>query len=125
MIEEDEEFSHLRRYQTVATWLASLPTVPSVQARHLKVLQRFCVAEWSDPDALIAAGQESRDAKNTTMRRLRRWAEAETSSDRERHDLENVVRSFFISNGLRVLTKPYPDVYRRPAASANGHEADR
>lgn len=110
-----EETDDLSRYPTVATWLSSLVAPPAARARQLAILGRFCAAEGSDPDSMIARGLDSREAKLDAMRRLRQWAATEGSSEREQHDLENVIRSFFITNGLRVLTKPYPDVYRRPA----------
>jgi hypothetical protein len=44
-------------------------------------------------------------------RYLRRWANDQSLSLHATHELQNVIRSFFINNGARVLTKPYPDVY--------------
>ena len=120
-----DHFGDISRYQSVTTWLSSLPGTPSLRARQLGILRRFCAAAGSDPDAMIARGLGSRDAKLEAMRRLHQWAEAETSRERERHDLQNVVRSFFITNGLRVLTKPYPDVYGRSAVSPAGSEQDK
>jgi len=45
------------------------------------------------------------------MRYLRRWSNDQSRSPQATHELQNVIRSFFINNGARVLTKPYPDVY--------------
>jgi hypothetical protein len=115
----------LTEYSSVSRWLAGSMAPPSRRAQSLDVLRRFCAAEGADPDELIARGNQSRDAKNDIMRRLVKWVEAETDDERQRHEMQNTVRSFFIRNGLRVLTKPYPDVYRRssPPSSSGGTPA--
>jgi hypothetical protein len=105
--------ARLADYASVSVWLQGLPPAPVVRQRHLQALAEFCAAEDSDPDALIEAGRAGRDNKHDAMRRLRAWVATRDCTERERHDLENAVRSFYIANGLRVLTKPYADVYRR------------
>jgi hypothetical protein len=77
------------------------------------VLQQFCDARGTDPDGLIAQGSVTPDAKNDVMRHLVRWAADQSDDERTRHQIQNVIRGFFNRNGLRVVTKPYPDVYRR------------
>jgi hypothetical protein len=47
------------------------------------------------------------------MRRLKRFVKTLTTNPTLAHDYENIIRSFFINNGARVVTKPYPDVYNR------------
>jgi hypothetical protein len=108
--------SDLTGYRTVAKWLSESRDPPSRRAQRVDVLRRFCEAEGVDPDGLIALGHESRDSKNDVMRRLTKWVQAQTDDANKQHELQNVVRGFFIRNGLRVLTKPYPDVYRRRPA---------
>ncbi len=46
------------------------------------------------------------------MRHLKRFVKTLTPNPTLAHDYENIVRSFFINNGARVVTKPYPDVYQ-------------
>jgi len=47
------------------------------------------------------------------MRRLKSFVKTLTPNPILAHDYENIIRSFFINNGARVVTKPYPDVYNR------------
>src|SRR5436309_1259905 len=103
----------LAAYGTVAPWVKQLPPMPAVRRRHLDALARWCEAAGTDPDTLIAQGREGREAKNDAMRRLKAWTDEQDGTEREKHDLQNAVRSFYIFHGLRVLTKPYSDVYSR------------
>ena len=114
-----EPFSpdELSRYATVVTWIARLPNIPTARQRHLQVLARFCAAEEADPDTLIARGLASRDEKLEAMRRLNRWVTTQESTERAQHEIQNSVRSFYLCNGVRVVTKPFPDVYRRAPAT--------
>lgn len=108
-----ERQSDLTQYKTVATWLAGSVAPPSRRAQWLDILRRFCEAEGKDPDALVVEGLSSQAAKNEVMKRLIAWVKTQTDSENQQHELQNVVRGFYIRNGLRVLTKPYPDVYKR------------
>jgi hypothetical protein len=109
--------SDLTSYGTVANWLSGSVAPPSRRAEWVEVLRQFCEAEGKDPDALIAEGLQSQESKNEIMKRLVRWVKTQTDDENKQHDIQTVVRGFFIRNGLRVLTKPYPDVYkRRPTA---------
>jgi hypothetical protein len=47
------------------------------------------------------------------MRSLKQWVKTYASEGRERHEAENAVRSFFIANGMRVIAKPFRDVYHK------------
>lgn len=105
----------LTEYKTVATWLSGSVAPPSRRRQWLDTLRAFCEAQGSDPDALIAEGLQSQQAKNDVMKRLVDWVKTQTDDETKQHDLQNAVRGFFIRNGLRVLTKPYPDVYKRRA----------
>ena len=106
-------------YATVQRWMGS-GTVDPISARlrrrALDVLMRFCAHQNIDPDAMIAAASMDRHVKNDFMRALKDWVKTYANNERERHDAENAVRSFFIANGLRVITKPYLDVYNRPGS---------
>jgi len=104
-------------YSSVQHWMES------VNARHrlsdreweerLAVLWNFCENLGKDPDTIIKEALDERDSKLDYMRHLRRWANDQAKGPQATHELQNVIRSFFINNGARVLTKPYPDVYGR------------
>src|SRR5258706_4955459 len=79
----------------------------------LQVLQQFCEAEGKDPDEIIAEARSDRAEKIDYMRRLKRFAKTLTTNPTLAHDYENIIRSFFINNWARVVTKPYLDVYKR------------
>jgi len=66
---------------------------------------------WARTRTIIQEALDERDNKLDYMRYLRRWANDQSLSLHATHELQNVIRSFFINNGARVLTKPYPDVY--------------
>jgi len=102
-------------YSSVRHWMEV------VNARHglterdweerLTVLWSFCESLGKDPDTIIKEALDERDSKLDYMRHLRRWANEQAKGPQATHELQNVIRSFFINNGARVLTKPYPDVY--------------
>lgn len=102
-------------YSSVQHW------IEVVNARHglsqrdwderLTVLSSYCDSLGKDPDTIIQEALDERDTKLDYMRHLRRWANDQARGLQATHELQNVVRSFFINNGARVLTKPYPDVY--------------
>jgi len=79
----------------------------------LQVVQQFCEAEGKDPDEIIAEARGDRAEKIDYMRRLKSFVKTLTPNPTLAHDYENIIRSFFINNGARVVTKPYPDVYNR------------
>ena len=78
-----------------------------------QVVQQFCEAEGKNPDEIIAEALSDRAGKIDYMRRLKRFVKTLTANPTLAHDYENIIRSFFINNGARVVTKPYPDVYNR------------
>jgi hypothetical protein len=102
-------------YTTVQRWMGS-KSVDPIQAtwrrRNLQVLADFCLHQKTDPDAMIIAAA-NQDNRNDFMRSLKKWIKIYENSEDRRDDPENAVRSFFIGNGLRVLTRPYLDVYNR------------
>ena len=79
----------------------------------LQIVQQFCEVEGKDPDEIIAEARSDRAEKIDYMRRLKRFAKTLTTNPTLAHDYENIIRSFFINNGARVVTKPYSDVYDR------------
>ncbi len=102
-------------YKTVQHWMEVVNGRYDLSDREwedrLGVLRSFCDSLGKDPDTIIAEALDERDNKLDYMRHLRRWASDQAHTPHGTHELQNVVRSFFINNGARVLTKPYPDVY--------------
>ncbi|HVW33360.1 MAG TPA: hypothetical protein VHL53_12535 [Acidimicrobiia bacterium] len=106
----------LTDYSSVVAWMGSVSTDPiraRIRQRELVVLGDFCRYQQQDPDTIISTAQADRDVKNGYMRSLKQWVAKYAPEGRERHEAENAVRSFFIANGMRVIAKPYSDVYRR------------
>lgn len=62
---------------------------------------------------MIADARSNRADKLDYMRHLKKFVKTLTPNATMAHDYENIVRSFFINNGARVVTKPYSDVYQR------------
>lgn len=108
----------MRRYASVQYWMSKVnkasPLSEEEWESRLATLDGFCRAQGKDPDSIIREALDDRGEKIDYMRKLRRWVAELTPDPKSRHDRQNVVRSFFINNGARVLTKPYPDVYNRP-----------
>lgn len=73
------------------------------------MLEAFCAHLGSDPDAIVAAALADKGQRADFMRRLKEFVRQGASGTREAHDRENVVRSFFIHNGARVVVRPYPE----------------
>jgi hypothetical protein len=89
------------------------PIRARLRRRELAVLSEFCAHQRSDPDTIISSALADRDVKNEYMRSLKQWVTTYAAEGRDRHEAENAVRSFFIANGMRVIAKPYRDVYTR------------
>jgi len=79
----------------------------------LDTLRRFCEHVGKDPDTIIAEARGERGAKLDFMRSLRKFAKTLSSNAYIAHDYENVIRSFFIHNGARVVVRPYAELYKR------------
>ena len=115
----------LRDYKTVQKWLevpagrGSQP-VREDPAVKLAILAEFCAHIGVDPDTLIATctdliptGQAER---NKHLKSLKVWVASKDLPDSKATKLENTVRGFFIKNGIKVMTRPYSEVYRRVGA---------
>jgi hypothetical protein len=110
----------LTQFASVRHWVGESkgdPIQARLRRRQLAVLAAFCEHRQSDPDAIVAESTASRQVKNDHMRELRKWVPTYAEGDRARHEAEAAVRSFFIANGLRVLTKPFRDIYHRSTPS--------
>lgn len=106
-----------RAYQSIQLWMDVVNKMYHLSEEEwrgrLHVLQQFCELEDKDPDEIIAEARSDRAEKIDYMRRLKRFAKTLTANPTVAHDYENIIRSFFINNGARVVTKPYSDVYNR------------
>lgn len=102
-------------YKSVQHWMEVVNSRHNLSEQdwegRLGVLWSFCDSRGQDPDTIIRAALDERESKLDYMRHLRRWANEQAHTPHTVHELQNVIRSFFINNGARVVTKPYPDVY--------------
>ena len=107
----------MQAYQSIQLWMDAVNKMYHLSEAEwegrLQVVQQFCEVEGKDPDEMIAEARGDRAEKIDYMRRLKRFVQTLTPNPMLAHDYENIVRSFFINNGARVVTKPYPDVYNR------------
>lgn len=103
----------IKSYTSVQKWVANVNRYYNLSdeewASRLQTLTDFCRTESTDPDMMIAEALAERSEKIDYMRRLKKFAREQASNPRVAHDLENIVRSFFIHNGARVVTRPYTD----------------
>lgn len=115
--ESRQESADLQAYRSVQLWMDVVNSMFHLSGAEwesrLQILQQFCEAEGKDPDAIIAEARGDRAEKVDYMRRLKRFVKTLTTNPTMAHDYENIIRSFFINNGARVVTKPYPDVYQQ------------
>ncbi len=109
-----------RAYRSVRLWMDVVNKMYHLSEEEwrgrLHVVREFCKAEGKDPDEIIAEARGDRAEKIDYMRRLKRFVKTLTANPTQAHDYENIIRSFFINNGARVVTKPYSDVYNRTQA---------
>jgi hypothetical protein len=115
--EDRQEPADLQAYRSVQLWMNVVNSMYHLSETEwegrLHVLQQFCEAEDKDPDVIIAEACSDRAEKIDYMRRLKRFVKTLTTNPTLAHDYENIIRSFFINNGARVVTRPYPDVYQQ------------
>jgi hypothetical protein len=101
---------NMRAYATVQKWMANVNRYYQLDAAEwegrLKTLGEFCQHVGQDPDTMIGEALEKRAVKIEYMRRLKQLARQVCPGLRAAHDWENVVRSFFIHNGARVVVRP-------------------
>jgi hypothetical protein len=112
---------NLQSYATVQKWLAADrgPLLPRREdpEHKLKVLGAYLDHVGIDPDELIATSSNliegGTDTCNGYLKALKVWLADQGLPDGERTRRENLIRGFFIANAIKVMTKPYTDVYRR------------
>lgn len=119
----------LRGYDSVRTWLRAAsrttlaPAAPAEEGR-LQTLADFLTVAGVDPDTLIERSRDTapngRAVRDDYLRLLKRWVSGTTGTIVQQVRQENAVRGFFIANGIRVRTKPYPDVYHRGPGRPGG-----
>ena len=114
---QGQEPADVQAYQSIQLWMDVVNKMYHLSEAEwegrLQIVQQFCEAEGKDPDEIIAEARGDRAEKIDYMRRLKRFVKTLTPNPTLAHDYENIIRSFFINNGARVVTKPYPDVYNR------------
>ena len=107
----------VQAYQSIQLWMDVVNKMYHLSEAEwegrLQIIQQFCEAEGKDPDEIITEARSDRAEKIDYMRRLKSFVKTLTPNPTLAHDYENIIRSFFINNGARVVTKPYPDVYNR------------
>lgn len=103
----------IKSYASVQKWVANVNRYYHLSEAEwegrLKALGEFCQHLGKDPDTMIREALEERQEKVDFMRRLKRFAKEVCASPHAAHDWENVVRSFFIHNGARVVVRPYAE----------------
>jgi hypothetical protein len=113
--------SDLADYKTVQKWLEQpagrgFQPVPEDPRAKLVVLEEFCAHIAVDPDTLIATCTDliptGKAERNKHLKSLKEWVAAKNLPDSKATRMENTVRGFFIKNGIKVMTRPYADVYR-------------
>ena len=106
----------IKNCSTVQTWINEVNRYYKLKEEEwkfrLEVLMGFCEYIGKDPDSIIKEAKENRSEKLDYMRRLRQYIRDLDLSENLLHEYENVIRSFFIHNGARVIVKPFPDVYQ-------------
>jgi len=105
---------NIKSYPTVQKWIANVNRYYNLSdeewVARLQTLADFCKSEDKDPDTIIAEALAEKSDKVDYMRWLKKFVKDQSANPRITHDLENVVRSFFIHNGARVVVRPYSDV---------------
>ena len=119
---QGQEPADVQAYRSIQLWMDVVNKMYHLSEAEwegrLQVVQQFCEAEGKDPDEIITEARSDRAEKIDYMRRLKSFVKTLTPNPTLAHDYENIIRSFFINNGARVVTKPYPDVYNRTQQDA-------
>jgi hypothetical protein len=120
----------LREYKTVQKWLEDRQTgfqpVREDPEKKLAVLRGFLDHIGVDPDTLIATSTDlepgGTKTRNAHLKTLKVWVAGQDMSESAKTRTENLVRGFFIKNGIKVMTRPYSDVYRRSPGAAGSED---
>lgn len=103
----------IKSYATVQKWIANVnryyQLTDAEWEERLAALRTFCERVGSDPDTLIEEARENKERKVDLMRTLRKIAHQAAAGAQAAHDWDNIVRSFFIHNGARVVVRAYEE----------------
>lgn len=121
----------LREYKTVQKWLEERPTgfqpVREDPEKKLAVLKGYLDHIGVDPDTLIATSTDllptGSKTRNAHLKSLKVWVGQQNLSASQATRMENLIRGFFIKNGIKVMTRPYSDVYKRGPGDLGREEA--
>ena len=121
----------LRDYKTVQKWLEEKPMgfqpVKEDPEKKLALLQAYLDHIGVDPDTLIATSTDlvptGSKVRNGHLKSLKVWVSGLDMSESAKTRTENLIRGFFIKNGIKVMTRPYADVYKRGPGDLGRDEA--
>lgn len=103
----------LRRFPSVARWIENVNKYYALPAEEwaprLEALRVYCDRAGKDPDAIVREATEVQGTKPDFMRLSKKVAKELHGESREAHDWDGYIRSFFIHNGARVVTRPYEE----------------
>ncbi len=121
----------IRSYATVQNWLEKnkpkvYTPVPNNMDEKLRILGEYLDVIGVDPDTFIAVSSDlvegGTKTRNGYLKELKRWVRSLELPAGAATRTENVVRGFLIANAIKVMTKPYEDVYRRPSGGQTSSE---
>ena len=97
----------------IRLWLEEKQPSPQEQEELLKVMETFCSFVGKDPDEMVSECFKTQGGLNYKKRRLyseeiERFTETLREEQRHRVQTSNVVRSFFIHNGVRLFAPAPP-----------------
>ncbi len=90
--------------------------------KKVDILGAYCTYIGVDPDTLIDTCTDlvsgGTAQRNVHLKSLKVWVGTLGLAEGAATRTENTVRGFFIKNGIKVMTKPYGDVYRKGPGSS-------
>jgi hypothetical protein len=105
--------SDLKSYASVQRWIENVNKyyqLPDEEwGPRLEALAVYCERAGKNPDAIIQDALEVKGSKPDFMRLSKQVAKEVKGDGREAHDWDGYIRSFFIHNGARVVTRPYEE----------------
>ena len=105
--------SDVRSFASVQRWIENvnkLYQLPDDEwVARVDALRIYCERAGKDPDAIIKDALEVQGSRPDFMRLSKKVAKELKGDTREAHDWDGFIRSFFIHNGARVVTRPYEE----------------
>jgi len=103
----------IRGHASVARWIENVNKyyqLPDEEWQpRLAALEVYCQRAGKSPDAVIEDAISVKGSKPDFMRLSKQIAKELHGDSREAHDWDGYIRSFFIHNGARVVTRPYDE----------------